>query len=361
MKRLFLQYSGVIVFVLLVSTSFGNAETITISSGSVNLSFNTEGAISNTLSVKLENFPSLPNNVKVKLVFSPSVIKTLSTNINLTFTQNLFTAFNGYSVILDDGTTNFTLISHVIPTGVLVHVRHVYSNWTFGQPPPPDGRGLGVGAMIDSQNLVKAIPSSVNSVSEGSSFGEGLVNLVLGKTVDYNQDSKVTTFSDNWGFASYLYGMRDHIFNAGKSTDASASTLTLAESINQNFTEIIPSGNLGSFLSNINTSTTLLAKLYRDGIDLLESKSVSNQTTIVSNVTTVSSQLQTKLTGLFNIFRTHVISNNVIISKSFNFTLSTGTPTSAKASSNSPVPLEGMIIIIALPIIAYLGKKQKII
>ncbi|MHA2171348.1 MAG: hypothetical protein ACXAB7_15785, partial [Candidatus Kariarchaeaceae archaeon] len=216
-----LSFFFLVVLIITVKTS-GHEEPIIFVDSQFSFEITDRTIDSSGYDVTITNSPELPHGASFKLIIEDSLgnQNSFSVSTSIDTGLNMVRAGNNLTLIVETETDSHLLHSHVIPKGVWNHLGHVYSNWTHGTV--PDGRGFGQGAIRDVGHVLSLISDSPLDSAEASILGETVVNIVRGSSIDYNDDSVPSNPSDGYGLLKYSFGMRDHIFNAGDSPDASS-------------------------------------------------------------------------------------------------------------------------------------------
>ncbi|MHA2033640.1 MAG: hypothetical protein ACW99Q_30095 [Candidatus Kariarchaeaceae archaeon] len=216
-----LSFFFLVVLIITVKTS-GHEEPIIFVDSQFSFEITDRTIDSSGYDVTITNSPELPHGASFKLIIEDSLgnQNSFSVSTSIDTGLNMVRAGNNLTLIVETETDSHLLHSHVIPKGVWNHLGHVYSNWTHGTV--PDGRGFGQGAIRDVGHVLSLISDSPLDSAEASILGETVVNIVRGSSIDYNDDIVPSNPSDGYGLLKYSFGMRDHIFNAGDSPDASS-------------------------------------------------------------------------------------------------------------------------------------------
>ncbi len=190
-------------------------------------------------------------------------------NGKLEFSENVFNLDQTMQVEINGK----NIKTWTIPSEEYIHIRHVFSRWTGGQPAPINNVGLGQGALLTFEKLMKF--SSINS----SDFGELVVNTLVGSSTDLNADGAIETPLDPFGLLNFIFGMRDHLKFASTTTDADSDFSQAVNEILPNFSLLMEKDTVADFLTVINQSGTFLGKIYQTAFSLATSEQTSENLT----------------------------------------------------------------------------------
>lgn len=347
--------TSIVIFILIFTTGHTSGqETLIFASTSFEIELEGDLINSKNVRVTLTNGPALSEDFSYRISFENgltedfgSVGGTIETSFNL--------LSNGRIINLEliGPSTEINLANREVTPGIWNHVSHIFANWTFGSNPPPDGRGFGQGAVIDSQILDSLTNQNITSQDELIILAEDIFNVLFGSSVDFNSDNAVKTFSDNWGLYNYSIGMRDHIRNAGNAdTVPTSSIATSTGNIVINFANIVEEGDPGLVYSKLNNSETTFGNIFQSIIyinqNLTESNFIQATDSLKNNVT--------ELTGFilqnYEEFRSVVFNFKVDI-VDFEVTITESSITSK--SSDSPILSE--IVFLSMIFIAIITSK----
>ncbi|MCE7735119.1 MAG: hypothetical protein GPJ54_09595, partial [Candidatus Heimdallarchaeota archaeon] len=142
----------IVMFILIfnIAPSSGQ-ETIIFSSSSIEIEIEGNLVNSNNVRVTISNSPNLPEDFSYRISFEDAVTEDFDSVSGLIETNSNLIS-NGRIINLDliGPSTQLNLATREVNAGIWNHINHIYSNWTFGSNPPPDGRGFGQGAVVDS-------------------------------------------------------------------------------------------------------------------------------------------------------------------------------------------------------------------
>lgn len=291
---------------------------------------------SSAIEIKIDNLPSLGSNVSFVLLLQGN-------NKEFVFREaaifdagfNIISESSGYNISLRTSDQELLLYSHLIPNRVNLHMGHIYGNWTFGIA-TPDGRGFGQGVITD----LKILDSIVENLDESNLLvtSERIQNLLFGTVNDYNGDESISSDGDGYGLFNYTIGMRDHIFNAGSSSDATSAQSANATATVSEIGKII-SDDYPNFISNLDTSDSLGADFYRLARDLVNSS--------IIDLRSKFTEMRDILTSSYFGFRSFIMDADFTVDGSFGHE---GTSTSDTEVTYFPV-------FFVLPVLIVLVKK----
>ncbi len=328
-------WTGIIALFLLVSTT---AQTDVVVHVEMNIA---GGSIhSDTLNVSYSIDKSL-GNLSLRLVNSEGAEIELSKGLVDTG-ENIIGFGNVIDIVLADGDESTVIGTINVSRGTWSHLKHVYINWTFGQPAPLDNQGFAIGAMraIDGLN---SLSMRILALDDLKVLAEAVRNVMFGSSQDLNGDGEVTTYSDPFGFAQYVYGMRDHISNAIKSSDADPDKVDLVKSKGyDDFSSLIDEGSYSDFSIGIGTSDALLAKMYQIALPALNVTTQTFETyrtNLTSLVQEVYSGLRAPFDGVRDIYYGLELQGAFTLTKAEN---------QVSTESTAPVILSSSIIAVVL-------------
>jgi hypothetical protein len=224
-----------------------------------------------TVNILSDDPPSVQSTFELKLVGSENHSFIFDRNTTIETGLNIIgfardADFSGIEIYHNSSASKELLFTHNRASGVRSHLGHVYYRWEFGTPT----QGFALGAIQDIQILSDLVNDSIASVAEANSLGEAIINILLGTNVDHDRNGTAVNPSDEYGFFTYSYGMRDHIKNAYTSTGATSELLDNGTQIFNNFAQYIGGGSKSSFEQGINTSSTIGAQIYNRSVKLIE-------------------------------------------------------------------------------------------
>ncbi|MFW9856434.1 MAG: hypothetical protein ACFFFG_15385, partial [Candidatus Thorarchaeota archaeon] len=210
--------------------------------------------------------------------------------------------FNGIEIYYNGSSSKDLLFTHNQPSGVRTHLGHIYYRWELGTP-TPNGQGFALGAIHDIQLLSDLVKKSITTVAEANSLGESIVNTLLGTKVDYDGNGSAINPSDEYGFFTYSYGMRDHIKNAYTSFEASSELIDNGTQIFSSFAQYIGGGTQSAFEQGINTSSAIGAQIYNRSVELIKLTDTTGLSSILSDLQNLTGNFHDFVLGSYLGFR----------------------------------------------------------
>ena len=204
-------------FILIMITSLNAVVAQSNDMVMVSFSFNIKdgNTDSSAYQIKMNTGGSSLGSTKfeIRFISSENTSFEFSQNTTVDTNKNIIGSYNSIEVNTKGGSSHSPLYTLNVSSGVLSHLRHVFYEWKIITP-TPNGQGFGLGALQDSLILENLIDTPISTVEEAASLGEQINNLLLGESTDYDNNGTGINPSDEYGYFSYSYGMRDHIRNA---------------------------------------------------------------------------------------------------------------------------------------------------
>lgn len=260
--------------------------------------------------------------------------------------------FNGIEIYHNGSSSKELLFTHNQPSGVRTHLGHIYYRWELGTP-TPNGQGFALGAIQDIQLLSNMVKEPITTVGEANSLGEAIANTLLGTKVDYDGNGSAVNPSDEYGFFTYSYGMRDHIKNAYNSLEAPLELKDNGTQIFSDFAQYIGGGSQSTFEQGINTSSAIGAQIYNRSVELIE-------LTDTIGLSSILSDLQ-NLTGNFRDFvvETYLGFRSIAMDFSFVSDITFETETTPTDTTTDTTPFELSLILSIAAIVIHNRWKKK--
>ncbi|RMG38475.1 MAG: hypothetical protein D6732_05325 [Methanobacteriota archaeon] len=272
----------------------------------VSICFVPQGSAQQTVDIVVSFDPASINSTRIlvsgiteNLILSVGDMEIQVTNGVADFETNVFNLGETMSLTFNEETFSWS-----IPSSEFIHVQHVYSRWVGGQPPPIDNVGLGQGAVLTLNKL------TANTEMNASRLGEKVVNTLLGSETDLNDDGAIETPIDPFGLLQFIFGMRDHLELAGVTPDVDPDFAQNVSAVLPLFDQLVDKPTYSEFLPNLNTSETLMGKLYQVAFGLATHSGTQT-------IETLNSLLEDSFQLTNSIFlqpREHTFGNTVTVS-----------------------------------------------
>ncbi|MDH5403587.1 MAG: hypothetical protein OEY49_13915 [Candidatus Heimdallarchaeota archaeon] len=329
------------IIITLLITSNSSVSALTYSNTTFNFVLQDGSTYSSIYQVSIINTPETSENYGYIIKLGNSGLSNSFTQQGaIEFNTNIINITQNIEIQLSYGSTTNILYNHTIPDGVWFHYKHVFANWTLGFDPPQDGRGFGIGTLIDVEIMNNLITDSGITTVE---MVERLLNLILGGQIDYNEDGFVQDMSDGFGFLKYTVGMRNHFSNAVNSPDASSSFVALAQPYIEQLNALIDNRNF-DIISNITHSDSLIAQIYNSSMQVLFESNISRVSDLLSDLNDNISIFSQSMGDIYSQIKNIAYDITFVVNEEF--------------STDDNTPFNWLVL--SITIISFTGLKRKL-